>query len=161
MIAIQLLISVVESINLYNGIHRNCVELLQICVCSINIEITLLTLLSLLCMVKHNCHYNHIQYLHSDAFKYMFFCQSSQTLKYNSLPNHFLSHFRLQPSSGSHPYSGTSIQVQIPCAWFKILLSFLLYGRNVPKCSGHERNDFYGLIVSSLIPEEGDTSLYV
>ena len=36
--------------------------------------------------VKHNCHYNHIQSLHSDAFKYMFFCQSCQTLKYHSLP---------------------------------------------------------------------------
>ena len=41
--------------------------------------------------------------------------------------NHLLSHFALQPSSGSHPYSVTSTQAQIPGAWFKILLSFLLF----------------------------------
>ena len=37
--------------------------------------------------------------------------------------NQFLSHFALQPSSGSHPYSSTCTQAQIPGAWFKILLS--------------------------------------
>ena len=36
MITIQLPISVVKSRNLYNGIHCNIAELLQICVCSIN-----------------------------------------------------------------------------------------------------------------------------
>ena len=31
-----------------------------------------------------------------------------------------------QPSSGSHPYSGTSTQAQIAGAWFKIHLTLLL-----------------------------------
>ena len=35
--------------------------------------------------VKHNCHYNHIKCLNSDAFKYNFFCQRCQTLEYYSL----------------------------------------------------------------------------
>ena len=36
--------------------------------------------------VKHNCYYNHIQSLHSDAFRYQFFCQRCKTLEYHSLP---------------------------------------------------------------------------
>ena len=36
--------------------------------------------------VKRNCHYNHIQSLYSDAFRYKFFCQRYQTLEYHSLP---------------------------------------------------------------------------
>ena len=39
--------------------------------------------------------------------------------------DHLLSHFALQPSSRSHPYSGTSTQAQIPGAWFKIMHFFL------------------------------------
>ena len=38
--------------------------------------------------------------------------------------NHLLSYFTLQPSSWSHPYSGTSTQAQIPGDWFKIFLGF-------------------------------------
>ena len=37
-----------------------------------------------------------------------------------------LSNFALQPSCGSHPYSGTSTEAQIPGAWLKNLLSFLV-----------------------------------
>ena len=38
--------------------------------------------------VKHNCHYNHIQSLHSDAFKYQFLAifKAIFTLEYHSLP---------------------------------------------------------------------------
>ena len=36
--------------------------------------------------VKHNCHYNHTQSLHSDAFKYKFFTRGKRTFKYHSLP---------------------------------------------------------------------------
>ena len=38
--------------------------------------------------------------------------------------NHLLSNFTLQPSSESNPYSGTSIQAQIPRASFKLMQSF-------------------------------------
>ena len=69
--------------------------------------------------VKHNCHYNHIQSLHSDTFKYQFFARISFLTIWQL--NHLLSHFALQPSSGSHPYSGASTQAQIHGAWFKIL----------------------------------------
>ena len=79
--------------------------------------------------VKHNCHYNHIQSLCSDAFRYQFFPEVSDFgISFLTIwqLNHLLSHFAMQPSSGSHPYSGTSTQAQIPGAWFKTLLSFVV-----------------------------------
>ena len=33
--------------------------------------------------VKRYCQHNHVQSLHSDAFKYIFFCQRCQTLEYH------------------------------------------------------------------------------
>ena len=66
--------------------------------------------------VKHNCHYNHIQSLHSDVFKYQFFFAVSDFgasfLTIWQL-NHLLFHFMPQPSSGCHPYSSTSILVSL------------------------------------------------
>ena len=35
--------------------------------------------------VKHSSHYDHIESLHSDAFKYQFFCQRCQTFENHSL----------------------------------------------------------------------------
>ena len=61
--------------------------------------------------VKHNCHHNHIQTLHSDAFKYKFLLEVSDFgTSFLTIwqVNHLLFHLMLQPSSGSHIYSGTS-----------------------------------------------------
>ena len=80
--------------------------------------------------VKHNCHYNHIQSLHSDAFRYQSWPEKSNFgISFLTIwqLNHLLSHFALQPSSGSHPYSGTITQAQTPGAWFKILLFFFFF----------------------------------
>ena len=79
--------------------------------------------------VKHDYHYNYIQSLHSDTFKYQLFLRSVglwNTLFTIWQLNHVLGNFALQSSSGSHLCSGTSIPAQILGAWFKILLSFLV-----------------------------------
>ena len=79
---------------------------------------------------KHNCYYNHIQSLHSDAFRYQFLPEVSDFgISFLTIwqLSHLLSHFALQLSSGSHPYSCTSTQAQMPVAWFIILLSFCFF----------------------------------
>ena len=77
--------------------------------------------------VKHNCHYNHIQSIHTDAVRCQFFSVVSDSgISFHTICqlSHLLSHFVLQPSSGSHPNSGTNIQTQVPGACFKILFIF-------------------------------------
>ena len=74
--------------------------------------------------VKHNCHYNHFQYLNSDALNYQILSEVSDFgISFLTIwqLNHLLSHFALQPSSGPLPNSGTIILSQIHGAWFKIL----------------------------------------
>ena len=71
MITVQLQISVVKSRNILNVLYCNTVDLLQNRVCSTlsnNIAISHILVPSL----KHNCHYNRIQSLLSDAFEYQF-----------------------------------------------------------------------------------------
>ena len=61
--------------------------------------------------VKHNCHHNHIQSHDFDALRYKF---SDISVKlWNIISYHLVNKSPLvsvQPSSGSHPYIGTSIQ---------------------------------------------------
>ena len=75
--------------------------------------------------VRHNCHHNHIQSLHSDAFKFQSEV-SSIGISFLTIwqLNHHLTCFALQPPSATHPYTGTRIWAQIPGVWFYILLSF-------------------------------------
>ena len=79
--------------------------------------------------VKHDCHYNYIQSLILILLNTNYFLEVSDF----GIPfftiwqlNHVLGNFALQPSSGSHLCSGTSIPAQILGAWLKILLSFLV-----------------------------------
>ena len=69
--------------------------------------------------MKHNCHYNHIQSLHSDAFKN--FLGARGVRLWNIIPYHLTT----KPSLESfRTASGASTQAHMPGAWFKILLSF-------------------------------------
>ena len=67
--------------------------------------------------VKYNCHYNHIQYLHSDACKYQLFVRGVRI--WNIIPHHLVAKPSLESflsaafKSNFFPYSGTNIQAQI------------------------------------------------
>ena len=61
--------------------------------------------------VKHNCHYNHIQSLHSDAFKYQFFARDVRL--WNIIPNHLTN----KPSFVS--FRNATFQRISPLQWYK------------------------------------------
>ena len=61
--------------------------------------------------VKHNYHYNHIQSLHSDAFKYQFFARGVRL--WNIIPYHFTT----KPSLES--FSTATFQWISPLQWYK------------------------------------------
>ena len=101
--------------------HRRALaDLCMFCGLRNNLAITPMLVPSM----RHNCHCNHIQSLHSYDFITNFlevsdFGTSFLAIWQLSRP---LIHFVLQPSSGSHSYCSTSNQAQIPGAWFNLLL---------------------------------------
>ena len=60
--------------------------------------------------VKHNCHYNHIQSLHSDAFRYKFFARGVRL--WNIIPCHLAT----KPSLES--FCTASFQWISPLQWY-------------------------------------------
>ena len=61
--------------------------------------------------VKHNCHYNHIQSLHSDAFRYQFFDRGVRL--WNIIPYHLTT----KPSIES--FRTATFQWISPLQWYK------------------------------------------
>ena len=61
--------------------------------------------------VKHNCHYNHIQYLHSDAFRYQFNARGVR--HWNIFPYHLAT----KPSLES--FRTATFQWISPLQWYK------------------------------------------
>ena len=61
--------------------------------------------------VKHNCHYNHIQSLHSDAFRYQFFARGVRL--WNIIPYHLAT----RPSIES--FRSAAFQWISPLQWYK------------------------------------------
>ena len=61
--------------------------------------------------VKHNCHYNHIKFLHSDAFRYNFFARGVRL--WNIIPYHLTT----KPSLES--FHTATFQWISPLQWYK------------------------------------------